>query len=91
LRIARRFSAGKSGKTEQVPEGRLKFSRPCRALKKLFKSDFYPFSSQTPGPRVTDFQPAVGDNGIDLCVRAEVCPPPKTALKAAPALFASTL
>ena len=26
---------------------------------------------------ITDFQLSVGDNGIDLCVRAEVCPSPR--------------
>ena len=30
---------------------------------------------------VTDTYPPVGDNGIDLCVRAEVCPSTKTAPK----------
>lgn len=33
----------------------------------------YPFSSQTPVIPATDTYPPVGDNGIDLCVRAEVC------------------
>src|SRR5258708_7181890 len=38
-------------------------------------------SSQTSVIHVTDTSPPVGDNGIDLCVRAEVCPSTKTAPK----------
>ncbi len=47
------------------------------------QSDLYPFSSQTPVPPVTDTYPPIGDNGIDLCVRAEVCPSTKDGPEAA--------
>jgi hypothetical protein len=39
---------------------------------------------------VTDTYPLVGDNGIDLCVRAEVCPSTKAAPKL-PANFGQAL
>ena len=41
------------------------------------------FSSQTSMLPVTDTYPHIGDNGIDLCVRAEVCPSTKTDPEAA--------
>jgi hypothetical protein len=47
------------------------------------KSGLYPFSSQASVVPVTDTYPPVGDNGIDLCVMAEVCPSTKTAPEAA--------
>src|ERR1019366_145530 len=47
-----------------------------------------PFSSQTPGSRVTDFQPAVRDNG-DLIGAVRSVPSPKTALEAAPNPFSA--
>jgi hypothetical protein len=52
------------------------------------------FHHKRPVCSITDFQPPVGDNGIDLCVRAEVCPSTETALEAAQphlsALFENT-
>jgi len=47
------------------------------------------FHHKRPVSTITDFQPPVGDNGIDLCVRVELCPPTRTALEAAAARFAS--
>jgi len=45
------------------------------------QSDLYPFSSQTSVVPVTDIYPPIGDNGIDLCVGAKVCPSTRTAPK----------
>jgi hypothetical protein len=49
-----------------------------------------PFSSQASVIPATDPYPPVGDNGIDLCVRAEVCPSTKAAPKL-PANFGQAL
>ena len=55
----------------------------------LLQSDFCPFSSQTPGSRVTDFQPALRDNSDLIGAVKEVCRSPKTALEAAPKPFSA--
>jgi len=46
------------------------------------------FSSQTPGPSITDIQPAMRDNG-NLIGAARGAPVHKTALKAAPNPFSA--
>src|SRR3981189_2498286 len=73
----------------------LKCGIPCPPPLGIFRlapqSDLCPFSSQTSVLHVTDTYPPVGDNGIDLCVRAEVCPSTKTAPRSCQANFGQAL